>query len=499
MEINDNKFLFENDLDIEEQEDLETLSLLSEMIFTAPYEKYVIKMINRIIKNNYKTIEPLFEKNNYSNKEITEQFKKAIKNQKSNDIKKIDNKNQRKRNKSETKKAKNKITLNNSVCSQGNNDLYKISIDSLVSHINIDKIFDDSYNEPNEEKILSKSFQINNSHNKIKEEINYILDTFNFNGKEFEIHSQITLLQIFKCYEEKENSFKFLHNKIYKDLSTEIKQIEFDFLITNVDSKLFKFVLNHISNNILLLNINEKEYESNQKKQFKEILSVFDNNKNKYDILGEIGLNALDYEGKIDQFHKYSNLVNLLKNNNDKAFNEKKKEFYESTGIKEKNEKILFFITNSNSTNAYKYLKESKLYKTIKSSKNNLNYILCFLSTGINEIILSSNSIVDNNEDKKYLLNKTKLLNKGFMTSERFKKYCYKLNSLIYNIDDIKKNLYDEKNKNIKSLLISFESIFNLMKIELKKDLKTYFNYIELDKNIFYKNKLEQENKNIIF
>ena len=57
--------------------------------------------------------------------------------------------------------------------------------------------------------------------------------------------------------------------------------------------------------NILLLNIKNNQFEINHKTtKLKQILS-FDNNKIKYDILGKIGLNALNDESKFGQFEKY--------------------------------------------------------------------------------------------------------------------------------------------------------------------------------------------------
>ena len=137
----------------------------------------------------------------------------------------------------------------------------------------------------------------------MKNELINFLDTFNFIGKEFEIHSQITLMQIFKWYEEKENNFKFLYNKKCKNIFENIGDMEFDFLMIDVDSELLKLVLNHLAKNFLLLNIKNNKYEINQKTtKLNQILSIFDNSKTKFDILGEIGLNVLNDDDKLGQF-----------------------------------------------------------------------------------------------------------------------------------------------------------------------------------------------------
>lgn len=54
---------------------------------------------------------------------------------------------------------------------------------------------------------------------------------------------------------------------------------------------------------------------------------------------------------------------------------------------------------------------------------DNINYILCYLSIGVNEVTLLSKSILDNKSDKD-LLEKIQLSFKGFMTSEKFCNVC---------------------------------------------------------------------------
>jgi len=71
----------------------------------------------------------------------------------------------------------------------------------------------------------------------------------------------------------------------------------------DVDSELLKLVLNHLAKNFLLLNIKNNKYEINQKTtKLNQILSIFDNSKTKFDILGEIGLNVLNDDDKLGQF-----------------------------------------------------------------------------------------------------------------------------------------------------------------------------------------------------
>lgn len=102
---------------------------------------------------------------------------------------------------------------------------------------------------------------------------------------------------------KKENNFKFLYNKECKNIFEDIGDMEFDFLMIDVDSELLKLVLNHLAKNFLLLNIKNNKYEINQKTtKLNQILSIFDNSKTKFDILGEIGLNVLNDDDKLGQF-----------------------------------------------------------------------------------------------------------------------------------------------------------------------------------------------------
>jgi len=75
---------------------------------------------------------------------------------------------------------------------------------------------------------------------------------------------------------------------------------------------------------------------------------------------------------------------------------------------------------------------------------------------------------------------------------------CYKLNSLICDIDKLKKYFFYNKKENLKSLVSSFKTIFSAQIIELKVDFKKYFNFNRLNKNNYFKNKLQKERKNII-
>ena len=108
--------------------------------------------------------------------------------------------------------------------------------------ISFEKIFqeDEDKEEPSIFNIIEE-----NENKKINNKIMYLY------GKEYVIHSQILLAQILKCFEEKENGFKFLCNIEYKieNIFPDIKNMEFDFIINNLDIQLFKKFINYLGKN----------------------------------------------------------------------------------------------------------------------------------------------------------------------------------------------------------------------------------------------------------
>ena len=140
----------------------------------------------------------------------------------------------------------------------------KDSFSSLKTRVSFEKIFEDS--EVMEEKKLFSQI-LNESEDEKGKRKNYeikdFFDTFNFIGKEYELHIQILLAQILKCFEEKINSFQFLCNVEFKieNIFPDIKECEFDFLINNLDVDLFKKFIYYLKKNILILNFRGNCYD----------------------------------------------------------------------------------------------------------------------------------------------------------------------------------------------------------------------------------------------
>ena len=193
-------------------------------------------------------------------------------------------------------------------------------------------------------------------------------------------------------------------------------------------------------------------YEINNSKSFdfdKILLRIKESKK--FDILGEIGLNAINDANKLRQYNNYSELLNVLKSDPE---NNKLNLFYEKTGFSKENNKILFFVTDSKFNEIYKKLKDSILYKEMINQDKDVNFVLCYLSNGINEQIILNKFIInykdnqenkknleikENKEDKennesqynKELFDKIKLSYKNHLKSEKFQLSCNKINELL--------------------------------------------------------------------
>ena len=74
MEDNLSRIDSSSEKSLDEEDEREMLGYLSEMVFAAPFEKYVENMYNKLIKNNYNKIPPFFEQKEYSLVDTIEEF-----------------------------------------------------------------------------------------------------------------------------------------------------------------------------------------------------------------------------------------------------------------------------------------------------------------------------------------------------------------------------------------------------------------------------------------
>jgi hypothetical protein len=473
----------------DDKKDIEEMtSLLSEMIFTAPYEKYIINMINKIFKENYVKIEPLFTEKTFNIDDIINEFKNIIANPPKKQKQNISFNNeidQKEQNKSFSNKSGNK--------NKSNSKSTELSFQNLKSKISYDKVFNEQ-EEFEENRLFPQTFCQKDTE-KNKKEIGNFLDTFNLYGKEYETHIQILLAEILRCFTGKEERYKFLCNIQYNleniniKTKNKFKNMELDFFISNLDNKLFKSLILYLKKNILLLKFGNTIYEFNKKQKLDDILNYFDKEKN-FDILGEIGINAVNDKNKIEQFINYSDFLKVLKENVNKT-DESIDSFYIKTGFKKENEKILFFITDSKFNTLYKNVNTSILYKEMKN--NGSNFVLCYMSAGINEKIVLSNFLFDKEKINEYeeLYEKIKSSNESYFKSEKFKKSCNKMNELISKINKIKKIYYEANRDFISESFTSFADLFLDNSLKLDIDLEEYFK----SKNIEIKYNIKKENQ----
>ena len=483
----------------DEEEENEMLSLLSDMVFTAPYEKYVINTINKIFKDKYK-VEPLFKEKKYTFDEIIKEVIKIYPNF-------LIKKEKKKLNKSEEIEFRNNSLNSNSNNSSNRNNLSEnIKIENNESSSNSLKLKENKKKKKENKKKLKEemnlsSFIISDDNENLKtrdkkKEKNDFSEVFNFYGKEFETHIKILLTEVLKCFECDSSSYKLLYNLNFKNEENilDIKQNEIDFLINNIDNNLFIKFINYLKNNILLMQFRGKKYEINKDKNI-EIISAELKKYKKFDILGEIGLNAINDENKIKQFIQYSKILNYIQTNANENINDNFiNKFCDKTGFCKENEKILFFITDSKFKDIYKTLKESILYKEMIKSDENINFILCYISNGFYEKLILNNFLnkTNENDENKIILEKIKSSNISVFKSEKFKKLFNRLNEMVNKLNKIENNFI--KN-NVENMKIIFDTLKTII---LYKDVVSNQKFDEILKKYNIKINTIEDNKNSI-
>ena len=412
------------------------------MVYTAPFHRYIINIL-KIFFRTYQneSLNPIFEKSKLSEKEISDYFKSEI----------------------EKKNA--------------NISFFQQLSGSSIGHPN-------SLINSKSKDITSKS-KVEYINKKKKLIFNNILDSINFNGAEYEIHIQCLISQILKCYETKENSFNINFNVEYNFNKKNFDDVEFDFIINDLEPYLFKSFLGYLKDNIIYFTIKNSPkfpYIITKKKtcNIEDVINSI-NIKGKIDILGEIGLSGWKDDNKKNQFIKYSGLLNLIENDSAKI----DKNFFEKTGMSDKNTKILLFITDSKFKELYQFIDKSNLINEMKNYSKEVNSILLYMGFGLSDKVILSNYLSENNgKDSNTEIIKLNIKKTDYEVdkSERFKKSCFILNTYLNNIKELKFNL--DKN----DLLKVFRDNINSRKIDIK---------FELDKLDNYKIEKSKKNSNV--
>jgi len=425
--------------EVNEKENQLYYELLSEMVYTAPFHRYIINVLKNFIKTHQEQSSiPIFEKSKFTTENIFEYFENEIK-----------------------QKNKN-FKINNSQSSSISDNNSSIKSNS-------------------KDKTNKSIYEYTNKKKKLK--FMDLMDSINFYGAEYEIHIQCLIAQILKCYETKENSFSINFNIEYKFNKKDINDVEFDFIINNVEPNLFKSFIGYLKDNIIYFNINNTSYSIIQKKEksIEDIINSLSIDRN-IDILGEIGLSGWKDENKIEQFSKYTQILKLIKSKDFEKNSKNKTEpsFYEKTGLNDNNTKILFFITDSKFKELLKFIETSKLINEMKKVSKEINSILLYMGIGLNEKVILSNYLSEKSDDD----GKTNIIKLNIKKtdyeiekSERFKKACYVLNSFLNSIKHLKFNI----DKDL--YLTSFTKRINSRKMQIKFELNQLDNY-KIDKAI---------------
>ena len=407
--------------------------LLSEMVYTAPFHRYIINILNNFIKTHQKESSiPIFEESKFTTENIFAHFENEIK--KKNENFKIN------------KSQSSSISDMNSSIKSNSKDQTNKSV----------------YEYTKEKKIL-----------KFKD----LMDSINFYGAEYEIHIQCLIAQILKCYETKEDSFSINFNIEYKFNKADLNDVEFDFIINNLEPKLFKSFIKYLKDNLIFFNINNSSYSIMEKKEKKieDIINSINLDRN-IDILGEIGLSCWKDENKIEQFVKYTQILKLIKSKEieKNGKNKIEKSFYDKTGLSDNNTKILIFITDSKFKELLKFIETSKLFNEMKKVSKEVNSILLYMGIGLNEKVILSNYLSEKNDDDE----KTEIIKLNIKKSdyeieksERFKKACYVLNSFLNSIKHLKFNI----DKDL--CFTTFRGRINLRNTQIKFELNKLDNY----------------------
>ena len=127
--------------------------------------------------------------------------------------------------------------------------------------------------------------------------------------------------------------------------------------------------------------------------------------------------------------------------------------------------------------------------------KMNVNCVLCYLSSGINEqIILNkfiNKEIIENKE--KNIYDKIKSTYKNFLKSEKFQKSQNKIDELLIGLDNIKYKFKESKKDDMKNLFYSFNYKLLLKPIKINKELEIYFKSQYIPINFINKHNIDEE------
>ena len=417
---------------------------------------------------------------------------------------------------------------NDKISNNNNSKKNKKNKNSLNNNSNIghkSKVIEQKLTQKSEEiqEIIfqQESFlsQIIRENNEKDEEITY--NRNNIRGRSYENYIIQFIHDLLNCFSSKDE-FNYYNNKTIKTevinkifrkyQLEEIEDIELDFEIVNLKIRDFIDILIYLFPNYINLgNLKMKPFEKNM--DFNELLEMKEKYKESLeciDIFGEIGVNVITEDEKIDQLIKYMKLfynINYLVNNN-----KSEADFILNTfNLSNCDNRAILFISNGDYENFYernlnektKFIKAQNIFQVnsllVYIKDNNYsreNEIIDYLIFNNNSNDNSSNSIqkIIYQNKKKFIDNLVKQKQKNIKQNtinHNFRKFSYQLCDIERRINYIGKEYskFLKKNKNLGTFHFnSFVDLFNENKtmiienIELPTEKILYLELPGLDK-----------------
>ena len=480
------------DSDPDMNDDYLLLSLLSNLKYFPPYSQYISTTFKTLLDEKFKFQENIFSQKPF-NFDIDQKFNELNK--------KINQINQNKKLNKTKKEIKAEKLKDNSKSAKGSSSELFGNSEKTNSNSLIDQQNKSKENNIMENKVIDT---LNNelSKNEKKNEISYLVDTFNLNGKKYV--RLISEILICLC-----NDFQFRYDispnmKIINNIFSEcnlslIQDIQFDFLTLNLSPNSFYSFIEYLSSNIFYFQYNNNKYikkddniQFNLKKYFD--ISSFNNN---IDLIGEVGSFILSEDKKLQQIQKYSSLLNNLKSINDEN---KLKIIYDQLNLIKENTKFLLFVCDGSFTKFFNHLNDyqNKFLKEIEKSKS--NFILMFFSGGEEENKKREKFLINYINDKEKIkktegnkiLQKIMANNEEYFNNLSFKKLSFKFDEIIRKLKNIEKEYMSYiKNNNFFQQSNEFSNIINY-DIAIDVDIDKFLNLPNLNK---YNNEENQQKK----
>ena len=468
MKTNEAEFLKKINFDAKKKEMIfkykpRILNQYIELKDSPPFEIYFQKQFLRIISKN--TIKYSFFK--ISDKDIDQQILESI--------------NAKINNSYESKSELSKNSISNSKNSKKDKKSQKNSGIGYKAKMLEEKLTEKSKEIQEiieqQEIFLSQIIKENNENE--KKSITY--DKNNLQGKSFEKYILQFMYDLLNCFSSKDEFQFYNYVKIYKEELNkifikyklyEISDIELDFEIVNLKIKDFIDILIYLYPNYINME-NLKIGPFQAKMDFNKLLQMkekYKDNLECIDIFGEVGVNIITEDEKINQLIKYRKLIyniNYLVNNN----KEEAEFILQKLHLSRNNNKVILFITIGDYEKFYERNQSAEIKFLKAQNKYKVNSLLVYIKDNnySKEVDIINYLIFNNFNPNNTNINSNINLNTFYKNKKKF-------------ID----NLAEQKHKNIKQNIIN--NNYRTVSYQLC-DIERRINYIGKEYSLFLKKK----------